>query len=281
MSEPLTNIISRNLLRLLRAGAFGMQEPVEPLSAWKWQRLADLARAHGVDGYVAQGIGRCGSQFFVQQMPPELLEQWRSKALTIATPDNDDGDEGNEFLEPFKLTNPLLNRRLQAILDDEQSDLTTRQMLVMLLRVARYLLNRGLPLKHLVSLGLLIRRSGSKCNNDLLQQWIKELRLTRVAHLAAALLQQLFLFQPEELAFAGTEKAEDIAPFLSELPAPRSASMLEWQFRQDNTVFVHTSNTSALWGQVRRSMKNMRYYPAESPTNFFASFAHSLSHIEE
>jgi hypothetical protein len=35
-----------------------------------------------------------------------------------------------------------------------------------------------------------------------------------------------------------------------------------------------------LWS-VRRSAKYFRYYPTETVTNFFTSFAHSLSHIEE
>ena len=35
-----------------------------------------------------------------------------------------------------------------------------------------------------------------------------------------------------------------------------------------------------LW-HVRRSAKFFKYCPAETVTNFFTSFAHSLSHIEE
>jgi hypothetical protein len=56
----------------------------------------------------------------------------------------------------------------------------------------------------------------------------------------------------------------------------------DWYFSQDaNSIFVHNSNTSAMFSHVRRSARYFRYFPSESVTNFFASFVHSLSHIEE
>ena len=55
----------------------------------------------------------------------------------------------------------------------------------------------------------------------------------------------------------------------------------EWYFSQGKNIFVHTSNSSAMLWHVRRSAKYFRYYPSETMTNFFTSFAHSLSHIEE
>ena len=55
-----------------------------------------------------------------------------------------------------------------------------------------------------------------------------------------------------------------------------------WYFsQQDGGIFVHNSNSSATFSHVRRSARYFRYYPSESVTNFFASFLHSLSHIEE
>ena len=52
-------------------------------------------------------------------------------------------------------------------------------------------------------------------------------------------------------------------------------------FPLPGSIFVHNSNTSAMFSHVRRSARYFRYYPSESVTNFFASFVHSLSHIEE
>ena len=56
----------------------------------------------------------------------------------------------------------------------------------------------------------------------------------------------------------------------------------EFYFSQDSdSVFLHTSNSSAILGHIKRSAQYFRYLPSETLTNFFASFAHSLSHIEE
>jgi hypothetical protein len=56
----------------------------------------------------------------------------------------------------------------------------------------------------------------------------------------------------------------------------------DWYFSQDaDSIFIHNSNSSAMFSHVRRSGRYFRYYPSEGLTNFFASFVHSLSHIEE
>ena len=48
-----------------------------------------------------------------------------------------------------------------------------------------------------------------------------------------------------------------------------------------DSIFVHTSNGGALISHIKRSARYMRFIPSEALTNFFASFAHSLTHIEE
>ena len=44
-------------------------------------------------------------------------------------------EEENELLRADHLTNPLLNKKLQAILDDEQSDIATRQLLLNIIHI--------------------------------------------------------------------------------------------------------------------------------------------------
>ena len=50
------NIIERNFYRLLRVGAFGTKEEIEPISAWKWNRLYQLAEMHDVAPIIYKGI---------------------------------------------------------------------------------------------------------------------------------------------------------------------------------------------------------------------------------
>ena len=77
------DITTRNFFRLLRAGAFGTTEEIEPLSAWKWKRLYQLSLMQGVSALMFDGLMRCNDQFFVQ-LPDGLKEEWRNTTLHIA-----------------------------------------------------------------------------------------------------------------------------------------------------------------------------------------------------
>ena len=64
--------------------------------------------------------------------------------------------------------------------------------------------------------------------------------------------------------------------------------LVEQAYHQDfyfsqspESIFVHASGGNALISHIRRSARYMRFIPSEALTNFFASFAHSLTHIEE
>lgn len=70
-----TDIIARNLFRLLRAGIFSEELPIEPMSAWKWRRLYQYSLIHGVAALLYDGIRLCESQFFMQ-LPDDLTEAW-------------------------------------------------------------------------------------------------------------------------------------------------------------------------------------------------------------
>ena len=88
-------------------------------------------------------------------------------------------------------------------------------------------------------------------------------------------------FVPEELPFMKPITEEQMEQQLREMFRQKNSHAEEWYFSQGKNIFVHTSNSSAMLWHVRRSAKYFRYYPSETMTNFFTSFAHSLSHIEE
>lgn len=58
------DIIQRNFLRLLKCGAFEQREQIEPMSAWKWNRLFQLSQMHDVTPWCFDGIKMCGDDFF-------------------------------------------------------------------------------------------------------------------------------------------------------------------------------------------------------------------------
>jgi hypothetical protein len=103
-----------------------------------------------------------------------------------------------------------------------------------------------------------------------------------MTQLISEFLIKMFGFEEDEISFfkKGRKKPiEEIAQELIEFTNTRSQN---WYFsQQDGGIFVHNSNSSATFSHVRRSARYFRYYPSESVTNFFSSFLHSLSHIEE
>lgn len=267
------NIIERNFYCLLRAGAFGTEEQIEALSAWKWNRLYQLAEMHDVTPILYQGIVRCQDQFFVQ-VPAPLLEQW-SKAKSY------DDDDDNDLLTADHLTNPLLNHQLQNILDSNDSNTETRTALLHLLGITRFIMNAGIPVKRTVELGLFLRQKKTHIDFEKLQEWIKRLQLVPMVQQAAIMMVRLLHFSPEELPFMEPITEEKMERQIREIFRQKNSHAEEWYFSQGKNIFVHTSNPSAMMWHVKRSLRNMRYYPSETLTNFFTSFAHSLSHIEE
>ena len=113
-------------------------------------------------------------------------------------------------------------------------------------------------------------------------KWVGNLHLSPMCQLEGEFLILLFGFKKEELFFLGDKTNKNIEKIAQELIDFTNTRSQDWYFSQDNdSIFVHNSNTSAMFSHVRRSARYFRYYPSESVTNFFASFVHSLSHIEE
>ena len=267
------NIIDRNFYRLLRAGAFDSGEQIEALSAWKWNRLYQLAEMHDVAPIVYKGIERCQDQFMVQ-VPEKLREEWQKASFN-------DEDDDNTLLASDHLTNPILNHKLQSILDDDHSNTETRTALLHLLGIARFIMNAGIPVKRVVEFGVFLRQSRSRINYEKLQEWIKSLQLSAMVQLSAIMLVKLLHFDADELPFMEPVNEERMERQIREIFRQKNSHAEEWYFSQGKNIFVHTSNPSAMMWHVRRSAHTLRYYPSETLTNFFTSFIHSLSHIEE
>lgn len=265
------DVIQRNFIRLLRAGAFtARRETIEPMSPWKWQRLEQLALLHEVAPLVYQGMLLHKDDFFIH-MPDE---EWREKSGEMR--------KESELLSPTRLTNPLLNKRLQSLLNAPDTNEGTRKLALLLVGFGRHLLNAGISLRLLADIGATLRQHKGRIDNVSLQQWTKLLKLTSVARLAGQLLVRLFEFKKEDIPFVFDDKAiAHIDRLLDETFSLRSRETDDWYFTQGKNIFIQTSNSQAMFGQLHHSMRYFGYYPAETVTNFFASFAHSLSHIEE
>ena len=274
------DIIQRNLFKLLRNGAFNTYDKLEPMSAYKWERLYQLAVMHNVIPYAYKGIENSRDQFFMH-LTERQEKEWQKAYSETARPMAIE-DEEDEFLRADHLTNPMLNRQLQNILADEHSDTTTRHMLLLIIRVVRHIFNEGMPIRQLLELGIYIKHQGANADYETLKGWLSRLRLTQMAHLEGEFLILMFGFTPEDIPFLSEKRDKRVKQIANELLDFTNTRSHDWYFSQDeDSIFVHNSNTSAMFSHVRRSARYFRYYPSESVTNFFASFVHSLSHIAE
>ena len=273
------NIIQRNFFRLIRCGEFKKQEQIEPMSICKWNKVYQLALMHQVIPSVYAGIQQCDNLFFLH-LSEKQMQEWEKANLEASRINQQ--EEENELLRADHLTNPLLNKKLQAILDDEKSDIATRQLLLIIIHITRHILNEGVPVYNLVQLGKYLIEEGHRVDFMTLNQWLKKLGFTPMAQLEGALLIQMFGFRKEEIPFLTGEPDKKVERVAQELTEFTNTRVEEFYFSQDSeSVFLHTSNSSAILGHIRRSAQYFRYLPSETLTNFFASFAHSLSHIEE
>jgi hypothetical protein len=195
------------------------------------------------------------------------------------------------------LTNKLLNHSLQVIVEKELREAQPSFMMVKgtkvevvsntllvfstLMRIARHMLTNGIPLKFYVDLGIILRKVGDKVDFVALQEWINKTKLTQIANISGLMLVRLFHFTEDEIPFLVPGKNANMERFMEDLFVLEKGAQSDWYFQQGGDIFVHASNSSAMMWHVQRSARYFRYYPSESVTNFFSSFAHSLSHIEE
>lgn len=361
-------------MRLLRSGTFGDDEPVEPMSHWKWRRLYQLSLMHGVSALVHDGIKQRADDIFVN-ISDDLMQVWQKNtseveadnlrmnnltaellqifqkeklrpillkgqaiALLYPIPNHRTGGDCDIFFPyepqankadswaeangtpasrqdrytlPYtwkgmavenhqrmqRLTNAILNRRLQSIIESEirccdstyvkiadiriETLPPTLNLLIEITRIARYIINDGVRLKQLIDLGMMLRTIGAHVDFVKLQEWLNRLHLQRIATLEASLLIELLGFSDDELPFYLPHLATNTASTAEELLQFDSSHTDEWYFTQGKNIFVKSNNSKAMMWQVRHSAKYFKYCPSEMTTNFIKNFAHSLSHIEE
>jgi hypothetical protein len=261
------DITTRNFFRLLRAGEFGQQELVEPMSACKWRKTMLFAKAHGVEAETYAGLEVLNEQFFIQMIPEEVTTEWASLASY----------NSRRTTLVCTALSPKLEKRLASIAEKADSSSAEYQLLEELLRLAYGMLRDDHWVRQMLVVGEMIRERGSQVNREKLSRWIDKFHLQKMIQLEGALLIELMGLQSDELPFTVKPSEFNIERFASSNPH----SQEQMRFSQGKDIFVHTSNKSAIVWNARRSARFLRYYPTESIANLFASFVKSLNNIEE
>ena len=206
------DIIRRNFLRLLRAGAFEQDERIEPMTEWKWERLYQISHLHQVTPCIAEGIRRSKDDFFLQVKP----DLWRRFE-----------EDQTEMIEEFgrqELTNPLLNRTLQQIQEGAGIENPTFNLLEGLIAIARHILTTGISLRQFVALATYLYTTKDPLDFDLLKEWIRQLHMQRMVQLEGNLLVELFNFPAKRIPFTQAAANKTTRKLVNELFSTKGTS---------------------------------------------------------
>ena len=180
--------IQENFTILLRAGAFGIiDEPLKPMSSFKWNKLIDTANKLGICGYIVAGAE-------LLKDDPNL-----SSEINITMP-----KEKFEYSETA-LYGFLSARRYRKISEQEKHniDCSTETLNFLHLLVANIdlIITRDMSLCGVIAVGEYLRTKGNHVDFVKLNQWIHQLGIAQAASFIGHMLIELFDFETEELEF--------------------------------------------------------------------------------
>lgn len=170
------DIILRNYYRMLRNGAFGENEPLEPMSDHKWRKIYRMA---GND-HVMQYLNTDGTGSTVRP---------KTSTQTVATKSYDIPD----------------SRRLRKLTERERHSMDTSveslELLNIIMHNTEQTLNRRTSLRMIIEMGVFLRKKGDRVDYIKLERWLRKLGVRRLAELHGSVLIALFGFNLNELPF--------------------------------------------------------------------------------
>lgn len=187
------DIITRNFFRMMRSGAMNEYVEMEPMSPFKWRRLAQLI----VDQNVTSVASRAVKNHQYEQvfnMPAETRQFLHDEASKTA---------GNSIR--LEMNNHFLNKKLQKIHTlEKHSDTYSKETLDLfdiIIANCHAILNSGTSMLLIIKMGNYIRINGKNIDYVKINKWLKEMQMQRVADLAGTILIDNFAFKKEEIPF--------------------------------------------------------------------------------
>lgn len=281
------NIIKRNFLRLLRLGAFGENEVIEPMSKFKWEVIFHIANIHNVVGVIFDGIAKNKENEAL--IPQDIILKYKKildeegygiKAQAMGSrPSVQLPDAGLSHM-----CNGFLNARLKRIRENEpqsaDASVETLNMLDIIVQATECTMTYGLSFATILRIGIYLRVDGDKIDFVKLENWLRKLNLTRMAQLEGSILIDIFGFEMDEIPFVNKMEPSSHKIAIEALEKPIRIDIEEWKISQKSTIFL-ANNSKAMMKTVKNCMKYFFFAPVEASSNFLHRFASSLSNLEE
>lgn len=273
------HIINRNFFRILRAGALNENEPIEPMSAFKWNRLFQMIKSQHVSAIALQGI-QARQDDENCNIPHELVAELQASVLDAPT----EKTHHAYNIDVPSLSNPILDHKLKNIFNNERHSIDTNidslRLLGIIIDNVQTTLNKGMSLGGILELGKFLRTRGDKVDFVKVDTWLQALHMRRMAQLQGSILIIVFNFEQDELPFVNNIEPSAGKIILRTVTNLATDTREEWHFRQSRSGFVR-NNSAVLRRNLRRSLRYIVYAPIETTSNFISNFARSLSEIEE
>lgn len=281
------NIIKRNFLRLLRLGAFGENEVIEPMSKFKWEVIFHIANIHNVVGVIFDGIAKNKENEAL--IPQDIIIKYKKildeegygikSQATGSRPSVQLPDAGLSHM-----CNGFLNARLKRIRENEpqsaDASVETLNMLDIIVQATECTMTYGLSFATILRIGIYLRVDGDKIDFVKLENWLRKLNLTRMAQLEGSILIDIFGFEMDEIPFVNKMEPSAHKIAIEALEKPIRIDIEEWKISQKSTIFL-ANNSKAMMKTVKNCMKYFFFAPVEASSNFLHRFASSLSNLEE
>lgn len=178
---------------MMRSGALGEYVELEPMSPFKWHRLAETVLSEDVANVASRAVkNHQYEQNF--NMPRETRKLLHREA----------GSKKGQSIRP-RLTNPLLNKKLDKIYAtqrrSEECSKETLDVLGIIIANCQAILSEGISTRLVIRLGNYIRINQKKIDFAKVNQWLRDLQMHRVAQLLGSILITNFAFRQEEVPF--------------------------------------------------------------------------------
>jgi len=273
-------IIYRNFIRLMSAGAFSTDCAVEPMSKYKWNQMLALASTYGVADYVSAGIisvAAGGGRL----IPKDIAESAYARYDTPAA-------NASHAKKPFdpnkadtaKFASFYLNRKLKRIVNNEIHSIDTSTasltLLYMIIDNINGIISDWIDFRQIIGLGLYMRSNGDKIDFVKTEGWLRTLGISKPASLVGSFLTALFGFADDEVQFISKSDRNAADKAVKPLKHTLSVASEETDIRDYQDKLAHKTHLSD-----SRILCRLHYFPVEVASRFFVGIAKSLSNIEE
>lgn len=271
-----TDIILRNFFKLLKSGALGEFEEIEPMSDFKWNRLYDIALQQSVLHTVAAGI-KCNPHT-PAAMPQHIVDRF------LEADDAMRHDDCEAKTDNALLTNKLLNRKIRKTRErenaSEERSESTLHLFNLIITITNQVLTRGISYGHLLPIGTFLRHQGDRVDFVKLDRWLEKCHIKNLAQLYGSILITTLDFEKEEVPFVSRIDPYGYRQAMRSLLHHTNVDTKDWQFHQSAMGLVE-NDPKAMMHTVKNSMKYFAYAPIETTSNLLHSFIVNLAELEE